>query len=131
MVRIEGYVSKTIIRRWLQDYHEFGRRGRELSETKGVAPTTSDGWGGSKINKIMLDQALDSIPDPLTKYCAFARWVHVIRKDKVIKTLEASGRPMTDHRYKKYCDEAVDFIYRKINGNRVGMKELVTLITEQ
>lgn len=130
MIRIEGYVSKTIIRRWLRDYHEFDRRGRELSAPKGGAPVTSDGWSGSKINKLMLDQALEAIPDPVAKYCAYARWVHAIPKSKIIRTMEASGRPMTNHRYKKYCDEAVDFIYRMINGDRVGMKELVSLITE-
>ena len=131
MIRIEGYVSKTIIRRWLRDYHEFGKRGSDLSAPKGGVPVTSDGWSGSNINKLMLDQALEAIPDPVAKYCAYARWVHVIPKSKTIRTLEASGRPMTEHRYKKYCDEAVDFIYRTVNGDRVGMKELVSLITEE
>lgn len=78
----------------------------------------------------MLDQALEKIPDKVTKYCAYARWINLISPGKAIKSLQASGVEMSSSLYTKHCNKAVDFIYSEINGERAGVKNLLELILQ-
>ncbi|MEI2357441.1 hypothetical protein [Mesobacillus zeae] len=124
-VYIEGYVSKKAIKKILNNWHEVGARKRNYSEISHDNPIKDDGVCNGRINKIMIDQALKEIPNKKVQYCVYARWIHCIPVVRAAKTLGVS-KPT----FYSYCDQAVDFIYQEINGERAGVKELLELILE-
>lgn len=124
MVRIEGYTSKKVIRRWLVNYESMAAGDIPLDAMpRNSGPKAADGWGPGKLNKIMLDQAIENIPDKRMKACVYARWIYQLPLGKTLRTLN-----IPKSTYYKHCDDAVDFIYREINGERVGVKNLLNTI---
>ncbi|TYR82123.1 hypothetical protein FZC66_00560 [Priestia megaterium] len=126
-VYIEGYTSKKVIRRWLDNYESMAVGDKipdDMPRNTG-GPKVADGWGPGKLNKLMLDQALEKIPDKVTKYCVYARWVHVFAVKSTLKALR-----ITKEEYYNRCSQGVDFIYSEINGERAGVKNLLELILQ-
>lgn len=123
MVRIEGYVSKKVIYRWLENYEyiDAGDTPPEAPPSNG-GPKSDDGISGGFLNKVMLDQAIENLP-LLMKACIKARYIHRLPLGKTLKTLEISRDV-----YYERCKMAVDHIYRELNGDRVGVKSLLEKI---
>jgi hypothetical protein len=124
-VYIEGYLSRNAIKRILKNWHEVGANKKDYSEIGHDNPIKGDGVGGGRINKIMIDQALKKIPYKKVQYCAYARWIYNIPAARTLARLGISR-----HTYHKHCDQAVDFIYSEINGDRAGVKNLLELILQ-
>lgn len=122
-VRIEGYISKKALKGILNNWQEVGAKKVDFSGARHGNPVKSDGVSGSRINKIMIKQALENIPDKKVQYCAYARWIYQI---PVGRTLDRLNIAKTT--YYKYCEDALDFIYTKINGERAGVKSLLNEI---
>lgn len=130
MIKIEGYVTKAAIKKWLKTYHEFGKKGTDYSQLKSGSPAVQDGWTGGKINKVMLTAAMEKIPDKVTKYIAYGRWIKLIPKSQILKGLKAAGISVNNDAYYRHCDKAVDFIHTEINGERKGTKNLLKAILD-
>ncbi|MGG3887810.1 hypothetical protein [Metabacillus fastidiosus] len=124
-VYIEGYISRKAIERILKNWHEVGADKKDYSEVGSDNPVRSDGVSGGQINKIMIDQALKKIPNKKVQYSAYARWIYNIPASRTLARLGISR-----HTYDKYCNQAVDFIYSEINGERAGVKNLIELILQ-
>lgn len=124
MLKIDGYVSKKNIRRWLENYESLaaGDCPPDAIPTHSAAKAL-DGWTGGKINKIMLDQAIDKIPDRLTKACVYARWIYRLPLGETLRKLG-----LTKDAYFKRCDTALDFVCNYVNGGIVGYMRLSEII---
>lgn len=116
-VYIDGYVSKKAIKNVLNNWYGIGAKKVDYSEICHDNPLKNDGVSGGRINKMMIEDALNKIPDKITKYCAYARW---IRDFPGSVTCDKLG--ISRHTYNKYCDKAVDFIYQDINGQYTDVK---------
>ncbi|NRR04570.1 hypothetical protein HP570_20355 [Brevibacillus sp. RS1.1] len=126
MIRLEGYISKKIVKRWLEDYAALVVSDRPIDAIpSNSSPKAYDGVSGGQINKIMVDQALEQLRQqkPLTYRCAQARWILQLRTDEALQRLK-----VTKTEYIKSCTAAVDYIYKSINGKALGVKMLVELI---
>jgi hypothetical protein len=126
-VYVEGLFSKKVIVKLLEDYHSLGeikiRTTNYAEERSSSSSVKSDGVSGRIINKMMIDQALKAIPDQKVRYCAVALWIQNKRPTVIAKQLGIS-RPT----FYKYKSEAIDFIYRHVNGERAGVKDLLDTI---
>lgn len=126
-VYVEGLFSKKAVVRMLEDYHSLGeikiRTTNYAEERTSGSPINSDGVSGRRINKMMIDQALKAIPDQKVQLCARALWVHSLPPKVILERLGVT-RPT----FYKYKNEAIDFIYKRINGERAGVKKLLDTI---
>lgn len=124
-VYIEGYLSRKSIERILKEWHEVGANKKDYSDVSHDNPIKGDGVSGGRINKIMIEQALNKIPDKQVKYCAYARWLH-----NIPGTRTAARLGISKYAYLKSCEQAIDFVYSEINGERAGVKNLLQLILQ-
>ncbi|EXX84607.1 hypothetical protein BG53_09075 [Paenibacillus darwinianus] len=123
---IEGYLSKKIIRRWLDNYESLvvgDRPADALPSNSG--PKNYDGVSGGRLNKIMLDDAIKHL-SRLERACLTCKWIRQLRLAKALQLLG-----ITKAEYTKGCDAAVDSIYAHLNGERAGIKRLMQAITSQ
>ncbi|MEH7108221.1 hypothetical protein [Bacillus sp. JJ1764] len=117
----EGYVSRQAIKKTLEIFH--GSKGTDYSELRHDNAIKGDGVGGRRLNKIIVEDALKTIPDKKVQYCVYARWVHDIPASRTAVKLGIS-KPT----YYKLCEQGIDHIYEAINGQQSGVKALVELI---
>lgn len=121
-MKIEGYVSKKIVRKMLDNYHTKQKRDRSFKEYVTSSSLNVDGKSGADLDKIIIDQSVEKLPD-IVRACCRARWYY---KTAVRHTCNVLG--ITVNEYYSYCNEAIDLIYRDINGSKVGMKALFKAI---
>lgn len=103
-VRIEGLVSKRVIKLWLE---------------AGASMETWDRITNGTIDTIMLSSAIKDLP-PVLKVCLQFRWIDQL---PLKETLERTGIPKTT--YYRRCDKAVEFLYYHINDMAAGLKDLL------
>lgn len=126
MPRIYGYISRKTIKAWLEDYQSLEAGDRPLDampSNSGTKP--EDGVTATRINKIMLDQAIGQLPGNLK---AVVKWRWVDRKP-----LGEAMRALCYRDKKAYysaCDKAVKEIYNLVNGRAVGYNNLFKKIVE-
>ncbi|MDZ5608573.1 hypothetical protein U2I54_16100 [Bacillus pseudomycoides] len=120
MTRIDGYVSKKTIKLWLENYESLAV-GDRFPDTPPsfTGPITLDGKGDGRLNKIVLDQAIKQLPKNM-KYIVLARYVYKIPRKRILHTLSINAND-----YYKYCDKAVVRLHKIINGDMVGMNQLI------
>jgi DNA-directed RNA polymerase specialized sigma subunit len=123
MVKIEGYISKKAIRRWLENYESLaaGDRPPEAVSTNS-GPKAYDGISNAQLNKMMLDQAIENLPD-LMKACIKARYIYKLPRKRTLQLLGIS-----DAVYYNRCKLAIDHIYLELNGDLAGIKRLLEKI---
>lgn len=128
MARIEGYVSKKNVRRWMVNYQALAN-GDQLPLEPGVSintgPKAYDGVSGGRINKIMLDKALADMRQalPFSWRCALYRWVKPIKRREALQLLGVGSEV-----YTRGCNEAVDYVYEHVNGELIPYKRLMDAI---
>jgi len=124
-LRIEGYISKTNIRRWLSNYDALaaGDRPADAIPTHS-GPKAYDGISGGRLNKIMLDDAIAQLPR-LERACVSCRWIRQLRLADALRRLG-----LTKAQYYARCDDAVEAIYSTINGPRAGVKRLMEALAK-
>jgi DNA-directed RNA polymerase specialized sigma24 family protein len=125
-MRIEGYVSKKNIRRWLDNYEALavGDRPADAVPTNS-GPKNYDGVSGGRLNKIMLDDAIKKLPR-LQRACVTCKWIRQLRPAEALRLLG-----ITKAEYTAGCNAAVDSIYASINGPIAGVKQLMQAIAAQ
>ena len=118
MIRIEGYISKRNIRRWLENYEALAAGDRSPDAVpSNSGPKAYDGVSGARINLIMLNQALDQLRQekPKTYCCVKARWLMQLRTVDALRQLGIDRGEYTGR-----CNAAVDFIFERVNGEAGG-----------
>lgn len=126
MARIEGYVSKKNIKRWLENYPALAAGDRiDDGMVVNSGPKAYDGVSGGRLNKIMLDKALADMRRalPFSWRCCLYRWVKPIMRREALKLLGVSGTV-----YTRGCNEAVDYIYKHVNGELIPYMRLLDAI---
>ncbi|HDR6247602.1 TPA: hypothetical protein QCU24_005475 [Bacillus cereus] len=125
MTRIDGYVSKKTIRLWLENYESLAV-GDWFPDAPPsfTGPATQDGKSDGRLNKIVLDQAIKQLPKNM-RYIVIARYVVKIPRKRILHKLNIHA-----NEYYKYCDKAVDTLYRIINGDMVGMNQLIKKVEQ-
>lgn len=112
-MKVEGYVSKKVITRWLESYEALAAgEAPEDAPPSNSGPKNYDGISGGFLNKIMLDQAIASL-SPLKRSCIEAKYIEKLPMAITLKALEIS-----ESVYKDRCKKGVDEIYRFLNGEK-------------
>ncbi|MDA2014168.1 hypothetical protein PDM95_00815 [Bacillus cereus] len=125
MTRIDGYVSKKTIRLWLENYESLAVGDRFPDAPPSfTGPGAQDGKSDGRLNKIVLDQAIKQLPKNM-RYIVIARYVVKIPRKRILHKLNIHA-----NEYYKYCDKAVDMLYRIINGDMVGMNQLIKKVEQ-
>ncbi|WP_144488876.1 hypothetical protein [Bacillus thuringiensis] len=125
MTRIDGYVSKKTIRLWLENYESLAVGDRFPDAPPSfTGPGALDGKGDGRLNKIVLDQAIKQLPKNM-RYVVLARYVVKVPRKRILHTLSINA-----NEYYKYCDKAVDTLYLIINGDMVGMNQLIKKVEQ-
>lgn len=125
MTYIQGYIPKNIVRKMLDNYHQYKDKHVRLKERVTRSVQNRDGISGGQLNKVMLDQAIDKLPR-MEKACCRSRWILELHVSETISLLGISR-----NEYYKYCDQAVEFIYRELNGEKIGVMELLRAINSE
>jgi len=119
-LRIEGYVSKKVIRQWLDNYESLVVGDRSFDELPGNSgPDEYDGIYAGQLNKVMLEHAIENLPKN-EKRCCENRWLY---KTPVRHTVNVLGISVSD--YYRYCGNSIDLIHKRLNGEMVGVKDLL------
>lgn len=110
---MEERISRKTIRYWLDNY-EYMATGDVPPEAPvtNSGPKSFDGISAGKLNKIMLDKAIEDLPAQ-TKALVKSRFVHRHRRKLTLYLLGIS--PPT---YYTWSDKAVDMIYEDLNGKK-------------
>lgn len=124
-MKLEGYVSKKAIRKWLDNYEDFMAMGRSFEEMPHDNRMNDDGIHSFFLNKVMLDHAIEQLPRK-EKICCKNRW---LRKKPVRYTTNILG--ITQNEYYKRCSNAIHSIYEQLNGEMIGVKQLLDLINSE
>lgn len=106
-IKIDGLISKLVIRIWLEEGADLG---------------TWDKINNGTIDRIMLETAIAELP-PVLKICYEYRWLKRVKPQEVV---DRTGIPVAT--YYRRCNKAVDFIYYHINGQAAGLKDLIDKI---
>lgn len=126
MRKIEGFVSKKNVKLWMKHYQAI-QTGDRIEDGKPVnsGPRPQDGVTGGRMNKIMLDQALADMrqAQPFSYRCASYRWIKPVTRQEALQLLGVSAPE-----YAWGCDEALDYVYRHVNGGAVGYSKLLAAI---
>jgi hypothetical protein len=121
--RIEGFISKKNVLRWLKHYHAI-QVGDRIDDGVPIntGPKAYDGVSGGRLNKFMLGKALDDMrqAQPFYYRCASCRWIKPVTRREALQLLGVSALE-----YARGCDEAVEYVYRHVNGGAVGYSKLL------
>lgn len=119
-MRIEGLVSKKAIKKWLENY-EYLAAGDKPPDAppSNSGPKAYDGVTGGQLNKIMLDQAVESL-SPLTQACIRARYIHKLPLRRTLKALGISAAI-----YYNRCDQGINDMYFFLNGKAANTLALL------
>ncbi|MEN2464923.1 hypothetical protein [Ornithinibacillus sp. JPR2-1] len=122
-MRLEGYVSKKAIRYWLENYESLAAGDKPIDAIPGNSgPKEYDGIRMSQLNKVMLDKAIEDLPDEI-KACCKARWIYRVPRNKTLKIIG-----ITRNQYDYNCRQAVDLIHDELNGSMIGVRKLLDKI---
>lgn len=123
-----GYVSKKNIRRWLENYHALAAGDKIDGVVVNSGPKAKDGISGGMLNKIMLDEALEDMRQalPFSWRCCLYRWIKPVVRRDALKLLGVSSSV-----YARGCAEAVDYVYKHVNGELLPYKRLLDAITKK
>ncbi|WP_138751108.1 hypothetical protein [Paenibacillus sinopodophylli] len=122
MAHIEGYVSKKNVIRWLENYGSL-EAGDQIDDGKvtivNSGPKNADGVSGSRMNKIMLDQALGQLKKEMSFsfYCIRFHYIRPILQKEALRILNIR-RPV----FIRGLVQGEEFIYREINGKAAEEK---------
>ncbi|KQX69300.1 hypothetical protein [Paenibacillus sp. Root444D2] len=121
MLRVEGYISKKNIKRWLENYEALAAGDRPYDAIPGSSgPKAYDGVSGGRVNKIMLDKALVQLHQdmPFSWNCIMFAYIRPILQKEALRLLRVSRSVFI-----RGLGEGVEFIYREINGGAAEEKE--------
>jgi fimbrial chaperone protein len=123
LVRIEGLISRKVVKYWLENYQSMAANDSPIDALPHNSGRKSyDGFNDTKLNLIMLDAAIRDLP-PVLSVCCKYRWiVQLPLKD----TLKITG--LSKSTYYRRCDKSVDFIYYHVNGSAAGINDLIMAI---
>lgn len=123
-MRIEGYVSKKNIKRWLENYASL-EAGDVMPDAPpgNSGPKNYDGISDGRLNKIMLDEALSKL-SPGYRLIIAMKWTRPIKTREACKALGVSASV-----YSRLCATALDLVYRGVNGPAVNYKALMRIVT--
>lgn len=125
-IRVEGLISKKVIKSWLENLESLYRGDKPLDAVvTNSGPKSMDGVSGSMLNRLMLESALKDMP-PVLYICLKYRWIDQL---PIVEALERTGIPKST--YYRRCDKAVDFIYYHVNGVAAGVKDLIDTINSK
>lgn len=118
-MRVEGYISRKTIIRWLEDY-EYMRAGDSSPDAvpSNSGPKNYDGISGGQLNKIMLDGAIARL-SPLKRSCLEAKYLEKLPIELTCRSLEIS-----DGVYRDRVEKGIDEIYRYLNGEKADLVRL-------
>ncbi|MCM3079583.1 hypothetical protein [Brevibacillus invocatus] len=121
--KIQDYISKKIIRLWLDNYTAVAA-GDRLDSTKphNSGPKPVDGIMPGRINLIMLNGAIESLSQEL-KAVVYSRWINKLPLEQALKIFG-----MQKAEYLSACDQAVDDIYYQVNGGATITKGALSLV---
>ncbi|MBV2197451.1 hypothetical protein KQR56_10015 [Bacillus velezensis] len=119
---MEDFMSKSTIKKLLENYTELGRRGAAGRCCILWGPKAYDGVTGTRLNKIMLDSAIENLP-PTVRSCVKCRYVYKLPMSLAIDTL---GIPKKA--YYKGRSKAIDLIYKELNGKSANAKAFLEKI---
>lgn len=123
MVRIEGIISRRVIRAWLDNYQALEAQDVEIDAIPTNAGAKSyDGVSGKQLNFIMLQAAILDLPQEIRR-CVIARWIELHGLGETLRQLG-----LTKDVYYKRCDQAINLIYYALNGLAVNYAKLVAEI---
>ncbi len=121
-MRIEGYISKRNIKRWLENYESLAAGDRPYDAIPGSSgPKNTDGVvSGGRLNKIMLDDALEQLRKEMSfsYYCVRFTYIRPILQKEALRKLNVR-RPV----FVRGLEQGEEFIYRAINGGAAEEKE--------
>jgi fimbrial chaperone protein len=120
---IEGYVSKKNVLRWLANYESLVAGDRPYDALpSNSGPKNVDGVSGGRVNKIMLDQALDKLRQemPFSWNCLLVTYIRPILQKEALRILRVRRSV-----YIRGLGEGVEFIYREINGGAAEEKDML------
>lgn len=112
-MRVDDYVSKTVIERWLENYHTL--EGGEAVEggSGGGGPKSQDGVSNGRLNKIMLDDAIKRL-SPLKRAVITLVYIRGYNFAQAARKLEVSDSIVrTRERW------AIQDIYAYLNGEKM------------
>ena len=120
---VKDQVSRGVIRGWLENYQALIAEDKSIDavpRNSGFKP--NDGVSNSVLNRIVLTEGLKYMRWEAKRLydCCKARWID---QDEVRFTLERLG--LTNYKYYKFCDMAVDYLYFKINGKDIDRNLLL------
>ena len=112
-MKVEGYISRKSIIRWLEDY-EYMQAGDQSPDAPPVnsGPKNYDGISGGRLNKIMLDSAIARL-SPLKRSCLEAKYIERLPREVTMRALEISEKV-----YRSRVEAAIDDIYNYLNGEK-------------
>lgn len=126
MRKIEGFVSKKNVQRWLANYQAI-QSGDQIDDGRPVhsGPRPLDGVSGGMLNKIMLDKALADLKreKPFIWRCVQCRWIKTVTRREALRLLGVSAPE-----YAEACRDGVDYIFNHVNGGTTGYSRLLDAI---
>lgn len=124
-LRIDGYISKNAVRRWLENYQAL-ESGDSIDDgvVVNTGPKNADGVSGRQLNKIMLDQEIGRLPDRM-RLCVIVRWQKQLPIVEGLGYLAANGFTLKTWEYYDACEKALEQVYRGLNGGVRGVKLLL------
>ncbi|WP_336786578.1 hypothetical protein [Paenibacillus sp. MMO-177] len=123
MAHIEGYVSKKNILRWLENYASL-EAGDQIDDGQvsivNSGPKAYDGVSGGRMNKIMLDQALEKLRQEMrfSYYCIRFHYIRPILQKEALRILRVKRQV-----FMRGLEQGEEFLYRAINGGAAEEKE--------
>lgn len=125
-MKVQGYIAKETVKKLLENYQ--GLMAGDLAVDAAPCnsgPKAYDGVTGMQLNKIMLDEAVASLPIHLQN-CVTLRWIHGKSRGETLMILGIGQEA-----YYKACDQAVDAIYRKMNGKAINYQNLLAKVLQE
>lgn len=122
-MRVEGLISRKSIMRWLDEYEYMatGTRNPEAPEGSG-GTKPADGISGTQLNKIMLDEAMETLT-PLVRACLRSKYVYRLTNKQGTKALGIGASV-----YARRCEQGIDALYYKVNGQAANIADLLAKV---
>ncbi len=112
MVVVRGTISEAQVREWLENWISLAICDKFFDALPSNSGAKAfDGISGARINKIMMEDAIQKLPIELQRVVHF-RWTG--NKVRLRDALKCLGYGKSE--YYRRCDLAVTAIYRIING---------------
>jgi hypothetical protein len=124
-MKLEGVVSRKVIRLWLENYQALTSGDRIPEAVVFCSRKADDGIGGTFLNRVMLEKAIGQLERAAPKVyaCCKARWIEPQGLGETLRALVLSKSA-----YYRACDRSVDFIYYQVNGKAANLLDLIKAI---